>query len=277
MKKLFILLFVIAFAKVEAQYIIAGQYTANDYFHDVVPDSTYNSPWPAGTTIKPIDINGDGIIDFELGVYFSGGLGNPGGHTYIAAKNNNEIVSAGVSTCTYSATFTGTTTSLLAEAFDIADTIKNSLSWVGTINIAYRYYCEISNFSTLVSKYLGVRIFVANDTLYGWIKIGANSGRIILQEFACNKGTSIGINEYSSNSFIKLFPNPTNSKVEFVFNIPPTNIKIKIVNSLGQIFLEDKKSNSNKFSLDVSNYTNGIYFVEVESNQGISRSKFIKE
>ena len=79
-----------------------------------------------------------------------------------------------------------------------------------------------------------------------------------------------------ATTIFEIFPNPANDEIEIILTIPLVDIKIKIVNSLGQIILEEKKKNSNKFTLDVSNYPNGIYYVEVESKQEISRAKFVK-
>ncbi|MBK7666572.1 MAG: T9SS type A sorting domain-containing protein [Sphingobacteriaceae bacterium] len=287
-KLVFIFLFFIVCTKANAQFIIAGQYTANDYFHDVVPDSSYTAINAMGGSMstKPIDINGDGVIDFDLVAQMYGGGGNPGGQTYIVPKNANEVISYGNVSCTWTAAATpsaGVTSKEIVSAFDSGDTIKNGLNWRDTtINITYRYWCMLTNFNPTTARFVGVRIFISNDTLYGWIKLRAYNGPafsttgFILEEFACNKGTTIGIKEYYNPLSLKLYPNPTRDKVEFVLNNPSSDLEMKIFNSLGQIVFEDKMVNSNKFTLDVSNYANGLYYVEVESKDGISRAKFVK-
>jgi hypothetical protein len=286
-KLTFILLFVIAFVKVNAQFIIAGQYTANDYFHDVMPDSTFiatGSSLPA-LYPKPIDINGDGIIDFDLVSYKGGGMGNPYRSVYITAKNNNEMLLQDTSVCTYSnapGPCCGTVTAMTSKPLILGDSVKAKGKWYQQDQYALiQNWCGVGYFNDTNDNFFGVRVFKGNDTLYGWIKIKieffSSYMGFILEEFACNRGTSIGIKEYSDNSSIKLYPNPANSKVDIVLNVSPSDIKIKIVNSLGQIIFEDKKTNSDKFNLDVSGYSNGIYFVEVESSQGVLRTKFVKE
>ncbi len=342
----------------DAQFIIAGQYTTNDYFHDVVPDSVYKavgSSLPAMVT-KPLDVNGDGIIDFDLVSYKGGGSGNPQRSAYITPKNNNQILMQDTAVCTYtngSPLCCGTITVMAAKPTILGDSIKNRGKWYNNTQYLYEInYCNVGYFA--LNNFIGVRVFNGSDTLYGWIKVAftAPSGyaAITLYEFACNRscqaapsitvattstlicsgetstisasgassytwstmsnGNSIivsptvttsytvdgvsagcpvsavitqsvdaciGIKEYEQNFSIGVKPNPTNGQVEFTLNRPVSDINIRLINSLGQIILEDKKANSNKFAFDISNYSNGVYYVEIESSHGISRTKFVKD
>lgn len=358
MKKIIIILvFISTYKAVTAQYIIAGQYTTNDYYHDVVPDSSFyavgnSQPF---TITKALDVNGDGILDFNLVIDKGGGLGNPYRAIYLHPLNNNEIYLKDTAACAYtngSPICCGTITTMQARPFLAGDSIKSKGKWYKNHQYAAHYnYCTTGYFSYSTDNYFGVRVFKSTDTLYGWINIRMTSGPgCTLKEYACqrkcnslpsiNSTTSstlicsgetstltangastytwstgangasivvsptitttytvngtysngctnsstitqnvdacIGIKEHNVSSTIKIYPNPTKDKIEFILSNSSTDIKIKILNSLGQAVLEDKRTNSNKFTLDVSNYTNGIYFVEVESNQGISRAKFVK-
>ncbi len=89
--------------------------------------------------------------------------------------------------------------------------------------------------------------------------------------------TFSGIIENKPSVSFNLYPNPTSDKLEFNLKGSASNTTLKLFNSLGQIVWESKNNNSNKFTLDVSNYANGLYYVEAESNQGVSRAKFVKE
>jgi hypothetical protein len=57
--------------KSRAQYIIAGEHSAANYFVDIIPDTTLTGPYnhPPGTlppVVFPIDINGDSINEFSM-------------------------------------------------------------------------------------------------------------------------------------------------------------------------------------------------------------------
>lgn len=78
-----------------------------------------------------------------------------------------------------------------------------------------------------------------------------------------------------ANNF-KLYPNPSNS----VLNITTGNKGITpqsyiIYNNIGQVIGSDKV-NSTSFSLDISGYSNGIYFMKLEFNGTSQTLKFIK-
>jgi hypothetical protein len=286
MKKLVVLLFTVAFVKMNAQFIRAGLYTSSDYFHDVAPDSLYQLSG-SGMLTKSIDINGDGTVDFDMVVYKGGGMGNPGGETYILPKTNSQVVTSGTASCSWTAAATpsaGVAVGELATAYQSGDTIKNSLNWDNTsTNITYRYWCSITNFDPSVSKYLGVRIFVANDTLYGWIKIKALNnccfGAIgfTLEEFACNANSSIGIKDINRNDIkVSVYPNPATQLIRLkTSGINQTeNSRIEVVNALGQMVIHSQYKNS----LDIAGLQPGCYFIKIITfEKEVHYAKFVKE
>mgnify|MGYP000439295091 CR=1 FL=1 len=72
---------------------------------------------------------------------------------------------------------------------------------------------------------------------------------------------------------IKLHPNQTNSKL----NIRSSQIieKLKVIDINGRVLKSITISNS-EYSLDVSNLSNGIYFIELQSGTLKQTQKFIK-
>ncbi len=79
-----------------------------------------------------------------------------------------------------------------------------------------------------------------------------------------------------NNNRITIFPNPTNSQINFAFQNKTENVSVKLINTLGEIILEKINLNSDKFSIDISNQANGIYFLEINTNEVVSRTKIIK-
>ncbi|MBK6834178.1 MAG: choice-of-anchor D domain-containing protein [Bacteroidetes bacterium] len=92
---------------------------------------------------------------------------------------------------------------------------------------------------------------------------------------ACVNIASVGIksNVLSSKTTIIVYPNP--SKGIFNFNGIAINDKIEVYNSLGNLVMNEV-SNSNKFTLNLSELSNGVYLVKVKSNTGDAIIKIVK-
>jgi hypothetical protein len=86
--------------------------------------------------------------------------------------------------------------------------------------------------------------------------------------------SNIGLSELSSDDF-KLYPNPTNSNIS-IYTTPNTKIiQIEIYNNLGQVITTFNGNNSNKLTLNVSNFINGVYFVRIfTANNQVITKKF---
>jgi hypothetical protein len=92
----------------------------------------------------------------------------------------------------------------------------------------------------------------------------------------CN---TIGTSDYFSNPFnIELFPNPANEQLfiglgnNVLTNAP---IELKVQNMLGQtVLIEKSMANSNTLSLDLTDFKNGMYLLEIKQNDKVSIKKF---
>jgi hypothetical protein len=95
------------------------------------------------------------------------------------------------------------------------------------------------------------------------------------------------VNDILSNNSIKekstldfeVSPNPGNGKATLIFNESLSkSIKINIINSIGKyIYSIDKQlSNINSISIDISNYTSGIYFIKVSDGKETITKKYLK-
>lgn len=70
-----------------------------------------------------------------------------------------------------------------------------------------------------------------------------------------------------------LTPNPAKEVLNIKTSQTAIILSVSIYNSIGQLVLED---NSKSTKLDISNLGSGIFFVEVKSDEGVYKSKFIK-
>jgi hypothetical protein len=88
---------------------------------------------------------------------------------------------------------------------------------------------------------------------------------------------TIGISENAFDNALSVYPNPATNEVyislsDKTFN----NFDITIANSLGQI-LERKTNvdNASRATINVSNYSSGIYFVTIKAGESISTKKLV--
>jgi hypothetical protein len=144
--------------------------------------------------------------------------------------------------------YTNTCDSLVCvDGFD--DTISNT-SWITfQSNIGQSYFIFVSG---------------ANNTY----------GSFYLQ-FGCFQTTDIYISD--KEKALILYPNPVSNVLKI--NCKKNGLEQILVHNLfGECVFKSYINNStSEVSIDVSTFTNGIYFIEAVTNKGIMRQKFIKE
>jgi len=119
------------------------------------------------------------------------------------------------------------------------------------------------------------------DTLYvcgGFNKIDNDSMRHISKWIGGNYEdtcSSVGIITYHDNISVNVFPIPAFNFLQINFN-QLTNSKIKILNVLGETIVTDNMTSSSYF-VNVSSFSPGIYFLEIQSKEGFIVKKFVKE
>ena len=86
--------------------------------------------------------------------------------------------------------------------------------------------------------------------------------------------TCVGIEEYNNDGNFTLFPNPTSS----TFTITSTDKieTMKLYNILGELLITET-INNNQSTINISQFSKGIYFAEIKTEKGIVRKKVVKE
>ena len=88
-----------------------------------------------------------------------------------------------------------------------------------------------------------------------------------------------GIEEATNTNLVSIYPNPVNDFITIAVTEPvevADDTTIYIINALGEIVLAEKATSSNA-TLNINNLTSGIYFIKVESKNGLAIKKFIKQ
>jgi len=84
--------------------------------------------------------------------------------------------------------------------------------------------------------------------------------------------TDINFDDFVAD--ISIYPNPAKENVNIKFNYTG-DVTIKITNTLGEIIFEQNENTNGSFAktLDLQGFANGIYFVTIQTNEGIYTEK----
>lgn len=89
-------------------------------------------------------------------------------------------------------------------------------------------------------------------------------------------GTTASV-ENNTVSEIKIFPNPASSDITFDFEGLTQSKNLTIFDATGRVVYFINDLNDTYLQLDVTDLKNGIYYVQVESENSVIKQKFIKE
>lgn len=85
-------------------------------------------------------------------------------------------------------------------------------------------------------------------------------------------GQNVSVKEVLTEETFRVYPNPV--KNELNINSSSSLKNVKIINAVGQEVMNVKVS-GNSYRVNTSSYKNGIYFVQIESEKGLSVKKFV--
>ena len=144
-----------------------------------------------------------------------------------------------------------------------------------------------ANFLGLGDRYIPVRIDLWGQIHYGWILVNfavqGNSRKLTIKSYAYNSTpnapilagqTTIttGINVEKTEKF-EIYPNPAKDNIALRSGSPIS--EVRILNNVGQVIYYSTQDIS---QVDVSGYSNGLYFIEVYFKDGNKyATKFSKE
>lgn len=92
----------------------------------------------------------------------------------------------------------------------------------------------------------------------------------------CNTVVISGINDLENSLKVDLYPNPTNSFVNVLFSEPMKNsAKLQLMNSMGQVVHEREVKNKLIDKIDMTPFTQGLYYVQVSTSEAQSVKRFL--
>jgi len=242
-------------------------------------------------------INGGGIVDAFLVKFsssgvrqwgtFYGGSGDDYGTFCMMDGTGNVYLAGQTSTSTGTIIVTngshqpihggGTNDGFLVE-FNASGTRQYGTYYGGNFSEAVSA-CHIDSFGNLYLS--GSSNTVCSGTVIctpgsHQTAFGGGSNDAFMAKFAINNSVGMFENE-SYHNLIKIHPNPTKDLINIDLGSLNGNVELTVSNALGQIVKREKLSNQNT-ALDINNLENGIYFIQILSeNKTISTQKIIKQ
>ncbi len=285
-------LFLLCSINLFGQFIVAGFHRSSDYFYDSSPDKIIYAPvvtFPSYNVDSfMIDINNDHILDLKIMAESDDG---GGWHRYvnctIKPMNNNQISISGFDSCFANCPPPSFLYQLpMARLYSTGDSINNDNTWIdSTAYLAYArraadipngcgYSCNgaaLTNFG-----YLGVKVFVPNDTLFGWIKIkDVADSTLTVEEYACNL-YSTSIEQVQNSQTIFTYPNPFSTRSILQSNKVLKEATLSLYNSLGQQVRQINNIGGKTVAINRDNLPIGLYYFQLtQDNQTIATDKLV--
>jgi hypothetical protein len=120
--------------------------------------------------------------------------------------------------------------------------------------------------------------FVVGETSADFTATANGDYAVIITEGSCTDTSAcvtvltVGINEESMQN-VRVYPNPATSQIT-ISNVVSPILTIKIIDISGKTI---KRINHDSNTINVSDLTKGIYFLQVQTEQSVINKKFIKE
>lgn len=127
-----------------------------------------------------------------------------------------------------------------------------------------------------LSSGLAGGMFISNEIVLGQVTIGGmiqGTPNNILFGYELSEPSPVGLKEVT-NSFVSIYPNPTNEILTIKLSLEEKNVTYKLVDLTGKVILKGSLSN-NLNKVDVSMIASGSYILEIESSDKIIEKQLI--
>jgi surface protein len=161
------------------------------------------------------------------------------------------------------------TLNLIINQVDNSTTLNGTIITANEVGAVYQWL-ECPNY-TLISG-ASNQSYTAVSNGYYAVSISNNG---CTDTSNCITVNSVGINNINALTDIIISPNPTNGVLNISSNLNQVATIIKVYNSLGQVILSGNHNNLNT-KVDISNFSKGMYYIEINANNKIYRTKLLK-
>ncbi|HKR05815.1 MAG TPA: T9SS type A sorting domain-containing protein [Bacteroidia bacterium] len=172
--------------------------------------------------------------------------------------------------------FTGAWLNSFVASFDLNGDFDWARIFQSTSGISFNNF-TIDNQSTIhiIGDYAPYDTINQIIIMPWWGNAGYSGSGEILYAKLCNAATTISEN-ISENNFMNIFPNPASSEFQISNFAFQTGNEIIFSDITGKILFTKRISNlTSDFRLLISDFSNGIYFLEVKTNEGVLNKKVL--
>lgn len=169
-------------------------------------------------------------------------------------------------------------TSIGRYAFSECTSLKSISIPANVTSIGERAFDNNSSLSSVITHWsspIAINANVFENLAIENIPLTIPSGSLVAYQAAAvwkDFGSFVlGITDFVMET-IRLYPNPTSEFLKIELNGASQLKNSRIFNNLGQLVSEEKET-----QISVSNYSKGLYFAEIETNQGKVTKKFMVE
>lgn len=272
------------------QNIIAGLYDSTDIYTNPEPDEIclstngYGDYHHMDDTLR-LDIDKNGIDDYKFSSSFFWSMytGNMY-HALITPLNSQNHIVSRFDTVTY---YTSPSPSIaiytVPLALNVGDTINLNTNYHLTATTNYLadispgYPPSDSAWSNIGDHFVGIVMYLPNDTLFGWIRLSVFYSQIIIKDYACNRNPNSNYNSTEPYFPYDIFPNPANNYIIVANNQKSNPIKsISIWSIEGKLISEINSINdSRNTTIDISGLSPAIYILKIESSEKFYSKKLV--
>lgn len=175
-----------------------------------------------------------------------------------------------------------TVTQATCEVTGLSHTVPSysgsTLTWDGTATDNFEYVfdqnsADPTGAGTAITGTSYSTGALTNAVYYFHLRKNCGNGNYSAWVTETIDATSLSISNEKIVPF-KMFPNPAESKIKIAFNKPFAKAHIVITDALGKNVMEKEITPSNS-EVNISRLVNGVYFVQLETIEGITTQKLI--
>jgi len=253
-------------------FIIAGKTSEYDSLY--VNPITLDFPWE-GEDSADIDINRDNIMDYRILVYECNAMGM---HYYYARLTTNHPNAYYCNMDLYPHWTCWVT------RFSLGDTIEKKASWTDSLGYFAMHGESYPGWEPYdwgewsdLEGYTGIMLQQNNDTIYGWIhmKVGDWRSSLQIDTIAFQTKKTEGTEKVNSDR-ISIYPVPSKETITVEYPSFSRPATLRVYSVQGEELIRQQITDHHTL-IDVSDLPAGIYFVKLNSNNGTSVKKILKE
>ena len=151
----------------------------------------------------------------------------------------------------------------------LAVDVNPTLTTTGYPSTWTQYSYTVTGIPTATACKIAFRYFVTNGG-----PTGANSDYIGIDSFSVDRPLSTS--DFFSHNF-SLYPNPVKTSFNLTSKNGTTIDNVKLIDINGRIVSDTNFTGLDNVSVDVANLSSGVYFVKIQSEQGIGTTKIVKD